>query len=157
MSDNSLIPEQDTELAEPEKRGVGRPRAMTPRQLQNGIDKYFEPFGKELVRVEGDTIRVPTICGLAYSLGIDRNTLIAWSKEKDSEYSSVARACITRLTSYWEEYAATGKSPSGAAFWLRNHGWDGDKQITQAAAETTKDGTVRVVVRVVGSDIPMDV
>jgi len=144
-------------MAKPAKRGVGKPRRYTPDELQAAIDKYFEPFGETLYRNHQGELRVPTISGLSYSLGVDRITFYGWAHEKDSEYLNIAKTALARLSSYWEEYAATGKSPSGAAFWLRNHGWTADTKATTVDASADKDGTMKVVVTVTGGDGTLDV
>lgn len=144
-------------MAKTTKRGVGQPRLYTPEALQAAIDKYFEPFGDTLYREHKGEMRVPTISGLSYHLGTDRTTFYLWAHEKGGEYFNIAKAALARLSSYWEEYAATGKSPSGAAFWLRNHGWTADTKSTTVDAQADKDGTMKVVVTVTGGDGTLDV
>lgn len=83
--------------------------------LQKGIDKYFQ---------ECDEKEKPyTMSGLAYSLGIDRKTLINYG-ERDS-YSTLIKKAKQKVECQLEENALIGKSNSTFTIFnlKNNYGW----------------------------------
>ena len=97
---------------------IGNTNALkykSAKELQEGIDKYFQ---------ECDEKEKPyTMSGLAYSLGIDRKTLINYG-ERDS-YSTLIKKAKQKVECQLEENALMGKSNSiFTIFNLKNnYGW----------------------------------
>lgn len=90
-----------------EKRKVGRPKLFTdPDELQRQIDAYFDKCDRRLkqkfVAKTGEVVEVLdpepyTMSGLAYELGMDRKSLINYSRD-DVFFHTVkdARAKVER-------------------------------------------------------------
>ena len=91
-------------------------------ELQKGIEKYFN---------ECDEKEKPyTMSGLAYSLDIDRTTLINYG-ERDS-YSTLIKKAKARVQAQLEENALMGKG--NATFTIfnlkNNYGWRDSVEVT---------------------------
>lgn len=104
---------------------IGNTNALkykTQEQLQKGIDKYFKDCDKEK--------KPYTMSGLAYSLGIDRITLINYGK-KDLFFTQIKNA-KAKVQAQLEENALSGKS--NAVFTIfnlkNNYGWTDNVEIT---------------------------
>ena len=103
---------------------IGNTNAMkykTQEELQKGIDKYFK---------ECDKNEKPyTMSGLAYSLGIDRVTLINYSK-RDLFFTQIKDA-KAKVQAQLEENALMGKG--NAVFTIfnlkNNYGWAEKQEI----------------------------
>lgn len=97
---------------------IGNTNALkykTQEELQKGIDLYFQ---------ECDEKEKPyTMSGLAYSLGIDRITLINYAK-RDSFFTLVKKA-KQKVEQQLEENALMGKSNSTFTIFnlKNNYGW----------------------------------
>lgn len=102
-----------------EKNGYyGNTNAMkykTQEELQKGIDKYF---------AQCDENQKPyTMSGLAYSLGIDRVTLINYGK--NDLFFTLIKEAKDRVQAQLEENALMGKSNSTFTIFnlKNNYGW----------------------------------
>lgn len=102
-----------------EKNGYyGNTNAMkykTQEELQKGIDKYF---------TQCDESQKPyTMSGLAYSLGIDRVTLINYGK--NDLFFTLIKEAKDRVQAQLEENALMGKSNSTFTIFnlKNNYGW----------------------------------
>lgn len=94
----------------------------TKEELQNGIDKYFQ---------ECDEKEKPyTMSGLAYSLGIDRRTLINYGKS-DLFFTLIKKA-KQKVETQLEENALLGKSNSTFTIFnlKNNYGWRDSVEVT---------------------------
>lgn len=102
-----------------EKNGYyGNTNAMkykTQEELQKGIDKYFTQCDK--------TQKPYTMSGLAYSLGIDRVTLINYGK--NDLFFTLIKKAKDRVQAQLEENALMGKSNSTFTIFnlKNNYGW----------------------------------
>lgn len=100
------------------KHPGGRPLTWTdPSQLQELIDKYFK------------TEKWPTLSGLAYFIGIDRNTLYNYEK-KDQFFSTIKKARDRMLLIYERLLIHRDQNPAGVIFALKNTGWKDRQDIT---------------------------
>lgn len=100
--------------------------------LQKGIDKYFQ---------ECDEKEKPyTMSGLAYSLEIDRKTLINYG-ERDS-YSTLIKKAKQKVECQLEENALMGKSNSTFTIFnlKNNYGWQ-DKTEMEIRKDPIEDLT----------------
>ena len=102
---------------------VGRPLIFkTTQELQSLIDNYFANEDK------------PTLAGLAYELGINRQTLYNYA-ERD-EFIDIIKRAREYVESKYETRLVYDNSPTGVIFALKNMGWR-DKQETEISG---KDG-----------------
>lgn len=101
-----------------EYRRLGRPLAIrSPDVLREKVDEYFS-------RGEGKPL---TISGLANWIGVNRRTLLNYSK-KEAFFPTIAEA-RSRIESYSEENLFTFKNTKGVIFSLRvNFGWSNLKK-----------------------------
>jgi hypothetical protein len=101
--------------------GAGRPLKFPDvNELQERIDSYFE---------DCDDYKKPyTVCGLAYSLDVSRETLLNYEK-KEKYFGTITRA-KQRIQTYAEEFLYTAKSAHGVMFSLKNNfGWVDRKEV----------------------------
>ena len=83
-------------------------------ELQNAIDNYFKKCDKNN--------KPYTVCGLALELGVDRKTLINYSKE-DEFFHTIKNAKL-KIESQLEESLYRLGNNSGVIFNLKNnYGW----------------------------------
>ncbi len=95
----------------------GRPRAFnTPQELQKRIDEY-----KEYLKTNN---KPPTIAGLTYYTGIDRQTL--YNYKKQDEFFDTIKTFVDWVIMTYEEQAYD-KGNAGIIFLLKNYGYT-DKQ-----------------------------
>lgn len=119
-----------------ERKKTGRPFAIKSREeLQEKIDKYFADCEAKPMVIDGkimldkngfpiyDGGRPLTMSGLAYSLGIDRTTLINYGKS--DEYGDIVARAKNRVEQYMEERLFDKDGANGAKFALSNNysGW----------------------------------
>jgi len=95
---------------EKEKHAGGRPLAYSdPKKLQADVDKYFKEEPQ------------PTLAGLAYALGIDRQTL--YNYEDKEQYFDIIKRARDKVASTYETRLIYGSQPTGVIFALKNMGW----------------------------------
>jgi hypothetical protein len=119
---------------------VGRPPKYTdPEVMQEQIDLYFKTEvgqdvmydreGKQINDKNGEPIMKtfpPTVSGLALFLGFcDRNSL--YDYKQNEQFSRTVKRAIARIERFAEDQLFTSGKPTGAIFWMKNHGWT-DKQ-----------------------------
>lgn len=115
-------------------RKVGRPLAFnSPEELENKIKEYFawcDNNTKEVIDKDtGENKLVPapkpyTMSGLAYALGVDRQTILNYSNK--AEYFGTIKKAKSRIEQSVEErlLSSTGVV-AGQIFALKqNFGWD---------------------------------
>jgi hypothetical protein len=97
-------------MADEQKHAGGRPMAYDDAgKLATAVDAYF-----------ASTLR-PTLAGLAYALGIDRQTLYNY-KERD-EFIDIMKRARDRVEVGYEERLIYDNQPTGVIFALKNMGW----------------------------------
>lgn len=114
---------------------IGNTNALkykSAKDLQKGIDKYFR---------ECDEKEKPyTMSGLAYSLDIDRTTLINYGER--NSYSTLIKKAKAKVQAQLEENALTGKG--NATFTIfnlkNNYGWQ-DKTEVEVRKDPIEDLT----------------
>lgn len=129
------------------KRPVGRPAMFqTPEEMQVQIDAYFASCMPTFLRIDGNVVpdkngnpiveyNPPTITGLALYLGFeDRQSLYDYASKK--EFSCTVKKAIARMENYAERELFNNPKPTGAIFWLKNHGWKAEED-TKADVKTT--------------------
>jgi hypothetical protein len=88
----------------------GRPlRFETPADLKTEADLYFEGTDR------------PTLAGLAYALGIDRQTL--YNYKKRDGFFDIIKNYRDRVEVKYEERLIYDNQPTGVIFALKNMGW----------------------------------
>jgi len=104
--------------------------------LREKIDQYF----KEKCGVKYDkdgnieSIHPPTMTGLALFLGFaDRRSL--YDYKKDPMHSLTIKRAVSRMVVFAEEQLFSGKTPTGAIFWLKNHGWSDKQEIEHSTID----------------------
>lgn len=108
----------------------GRPKKFTDaEELQNKVDAYF-------LFCENN-ILPPTMQGLAIALGIDRDTLLRYSKQ--SEFYGTIKGARDKVCHWVEKellFRTTGHT--GLIFWLKNNaGWK-DEQHQKVSFDFSK-------------------
>lgn len=98
--------------------------------MQSRCDLYFDDCDA--------AGRVPTVAGLALSLGFaDRCSLLDY-EAREEEFSRVVKRARTRIEQHHEE-RLSGNSPTGSIYWLKTHG--GLKE-TVHVDQTSSDGSM---------------
>ena len=94
---------------------TGRPlKYKTAEELDKAIEQYYVDCQKQM--------RPYTMSGLAVALGIDRKTLLNYSK-KDDFFPTIKKA-RDMVEAFTEEMLLTGKNTAGIIFSLKNNfGW----------------------------------
>ena len=90
-------------------RPLGTTKFKTPKELQEAVDKYF------------DTEKQPTLAGLAYHIGIDRQTLYNY-KNRDNFFDIIKKA-TDKVASVYEGRLIYNNNSTGVIFALKNMGW----------------------------------
>lgn len=124
-----------------EKNGyIGNTNALkykTQEQLQKGIDEYF-------IKCDEDK-RPYTMSGLAYSLGIDRVTLINYGKT--DLFFTLIKEAKDRVQAQLEENALVGKG--NAVFTIfnlkNNYGWKDQTEVKNEHEITKLDELLEAV------------
>lgn len=119
-----------------------KPKWSTPEELENEIDQYFEQCKKER--------EVPTVSGLAYCLGTNRQTLINyenspnnnWLKNSDDDFkgecSDIIKMAKSYIESRYEQALFTKTSTTGAIFALKNgfKDWKDKQEVVQTTGKS---------------------
>lgn len=102
---------------------VGRPKLFnSAEELETKIEIYFAEQDKKYK----PNLPVYTMGGLAYALGIDRQTLLNY--EKDQEFFGTIKRARAKVEYMVEERLMAGNNATGHIFNLKNNfGWV-DKQ-----------------------------
>lgn len=117
-TDKQVIPFNPTNQI---KRKVGQPLIFkTAKELKVRIDKYFEIEDK------------PTLAGLAYYLGIDRQTLYNYKKRE--AYFDIIKMARDHIEYIYEQRLLYSDKPTGVIFALKNMNWT-DRQIVEQTTE----------------------
>ena len=118
-----------------------KPKWSTPEELGNEIDQYFEQCKKEH--------EVPTVSGLAYCLGTNRQTLINyennqnndWLKRFDDdfrdEYANIIKMAKSYIESRYEQALFNRSMTTGAIFALKNgfKDWKDKQEVVQTTGK----------------------
>ena len=118
-----------------EKKLMGRPpKFSTPEDMQVLIDKYFnekvgyfpmkDQEGQIVMDKDGMPhmlLYAPTVSGLALYLGFcDRKSMYEYGAKQN--FTHTISTATSRIADFAETQLHQGK-PTGAIFWLKNHGW----------------------------------
>lgn len=123
LLDNSL----DNVPVKPKHAG-GRPKKYKDLIL---FDEKIETFFDTCK----ETKKIPTLTGLAIQLGMDRSTLLEYSREE--RFSPSIKKARARIEEVIEDRLINGKPPIGLIFWLKNNaGWK-DVQETKHSGNVT--------------------
>ena len=94
------------------------PKFYNSDDMQKIIESYFDQFDTRLIK---SNRVMPTMSGLAQALGMDRRTLLNYSKR--SEFSRTVKRAKQRVEMALEK-ALYGKNVKGVIFNLKNNfGW----------------------------------
>lgn len=100
---------------------AGRPLIFeTPESLEKAIAEYI---------TDQETIKKPTLSGLAYHLGIDRQTL--YNYKERPEFFGIIKKATDYIESKYEERLIYSNKPVGVIFALKNMGWRDKQEIEQ--------------------------
>lgn len=98
----------------------GRPLSYTdPQKLKADIEHYFK------------TSERPTLAGLAYEIGISRQTL--YNYEKKEPFFDIIKRAREKVESLYEERLLYSTQPTGVIFALKNMNWR-DRQETDVTS-----------------------
>lgn len=88
----------------------GRPMLFkTPEELEAQVNNYFESETKW------------TLAGLAFHLGIDRQTLYNYKERED--FFDIIKKATDKVSARYEERLVYESQPTGVIFALKNMGW----------------------------------
>jgi hypothetical protein len=107
------------------KRGYGRAKYKDAAALQKKIDDYFLLCEKDK--------KPPTQSGLMYHL--DYNYWMFYDLRDHPKFSKVIERTIDRMTNVYESLLIRSGNNGGAIFWLKNHGWRDQVDVTSAGAK----------------------
>ncbi len=99
----------------------GRPRSIRDINTINSI-------GQAYINSRLQAKQAVLITGLAIALGCCNDTLNAYRRgeydvpEQGILYSAVVKKLVMQVVADWEDRMST-RFPTGAIFWLKNHGW----------------------------------
>ena len=117
-----------------DKHPGGRPMKYNTREdLENAIDNYFNECKlnkKTMITKDGilnvSSPKVPTIAGLAYAIGVDRQTV--YNYEKNQEYFDIIKRARDYILAEIESAAINDDVNNGPViFVMKNYGYS-DKQ-----------------------------
>lgn len=125
---------------------MARPKKYeTPEEMERAIKEYFDEITVTCIDDEGNEykkyVRPPTVTGLAYALGVTRQTLLNYQNEYDEKFLDTITRAKTKIEMYAEEqlYRQRG-STNGVQFNLKNNfNWE-DKKVQQHEG----DGVINV-------------
>lgn len=119
---------------------MARPlKFKTPEELEKRIEEYFE-YAK-------DNKEVPTVSGLAWFLGTNRQTLLNYQEENENLFKSISddvkvkffdtiKRAKARIESGYEQALFNKNSAVGAIFTLKNNYKWVDKQEVEQTNKT---------------------
>lgn len=127
----------------------GRPmKYQSEAQLQEAIDDYFDQCDNRIVQVFskkiGDVVEINdpepyTVSGLAYAMGVDRDTLLNYAKD-ERFFGAIKRA--KNKVHLDVERRLMERNATGAIFNLKNNfGWK-DEQVVKNEVDITTTHTV---------------
>jgi len=83
------------------KEKVGRPLAFnSAEELERKIDEYFNSDDAYLISSDETKIYTPTMSGLALHIGVDRRTIVNYTKKE--EYFPTIKKARARIESHYE-------------------------------------------------------
>lgn len=89
---------------------IGRPLIFeTPQKLSEAVEKYFAEEKK------------PTLAGLAYALGINRQTL--YNYETRDDFLDIIKRAREKVEATYEQRLVYENNPTGVIFALKNMSW----------------------------------
>lgn len=125
----------------------GRPlKFKTEADLKKAIDKYFKDCDSRTVTVikYGKKIKLPnpkpyTMTGLAMAIGIDRQTLLRWSKV--DKFCRTVREARMRCQEFAESHLFTPGIAQGVIFNLKNNhpGWKDESVVIDETKVSLED------------------
>jgi len=95
---------------------TGRPLLFkTPEDLDAAVQKYINEAEQ------------PTLAGLAYALGIDRQTLYNYKERPD--FFDIIKKATDWVSQIYEQRLIYNQNPTGVIFALKNMGWKDQSEI----------------------------
>lgn len=102
---------------------AGRPLLFnTPSELEVQVNMYVS------------TEKKPTLAGLAYFLGVDRQTL--YNYKDRPEFFDIIKKATDFVEARYEERLIYENNPTGVIFALKNMGWKDKQEIDQKTTLT---------------------
>mgnify|MGYP000187748255 CR=1 FL=1 len=119
------------------KKKAGQPLSYkTVEELQAAVDYYFE-VDAFIPQAEGTAEYLPTMSGLALSLGVDRKTVLNYSNKE--EYFPTIRKAKAKIESFIET-RLYGNNVTGCIFNLKNNfDWKDKTEVNQTNVEMSHE------------------
>ncbi|RMF43158.1 MAG: hypothetical protein D6751_10795 [Deltaproteobacteria bacterium] len=119
------------------KRKRGRPPLFaTPEDMQQAVDVFF-------ATCEANEWPA-TIAGLANALGMDRMSLLNYSRKDD--FFDVVKRARQKVEEEVERRMLSGQAAAGAIFWMKNNAAYRDKMETEHSGAMQIERIERVIV-----------
>jgi hypothetical protein len=119
------------------KHAGGRPLLFkTPEEMQTKIDTYFKKCEEHKQKIWKDGILteiakplIPTIAGLAYELGTDRQTI--YNYEKRDEFFDTIKKARNKILSMMEDGMMNSEgNVTGKIFLAKNYGYSDRTEVS---------------------------
>jgi|TARA_R110000782_G_scaffold156682_1_gene248854 hypothetical protein len=119
------------------KKKAGQPLSYkTVEELQTAVDHYFA-VDAFIPQAEGAAEYLPTMSGLALSLGVDRKTVLNYSNKE--EYFPTIRKAKSKIESFIET-RLYGNNVTGCIFNLKNNfDWKDKTEVNQTNVEMSHE------------------
>ena len=119
------------------KKKAGQPLSYkTVEELQTAVDHYFA-VDAFIPQAEGASEYLPTMSGLALSLGVDRKTVLNYSNKE--EYFPTIRKAKSKIESFIET-RLYGNNVTGCIFNLKNNfDWKDKTEVNQTNVEMSHE------------------
>ncbi len=119
------------------KKTAGQPmKFQTVEALEEAVDNYFDNDAWMLDK-DGEREYLPTMSGLALSLGVDRRTVVNYSHNE--EYFLTIKKARARIESFIET-RLYGNNVTGCIFNLKNNfDWKDKTEVNQTNVEMSHE------------------
>ena len=119
-----------------QKNPNGRPLAFKSEEaLKKAVKEYFDECEKhtyQTITKQGDTIdvnypQIPTIAGLAYALGVERQTIYNYEK-REKFFDTIKKAREYVFSKIEGKLANTNQNAGGIIFLAKNYGYSENQE-----------------------------
>lgn len=134
-TDVTILPDVPTTPLPKIELGYGPPSPGRPRTFKDVAT--ITTVGQAYINQRRQSGQALLMTGLAIALGTCRETLLQYGHgvyddvERGIIFSDAVKNLVQQVIADWEDRMA-GRFPTGAIFWLKNHGWADNLALTGA-------------------------